>query len=94
MPIRIDKYISDERTEIAWLSDEEFDLALLLSSLTEWLLTNSECLEPGDYCADVGFSARDGAAGGGATLSNGALKIMAKIGMALHLSEYPPFAED
>ncbi|SQH75380.1 conserved protein of unknown function [Shewanella benthica] len=48
----------------------------------------------GSYVADIGFSPRKGAAGGGAVISTGAMKIMLSIGMELYLSEYLEFNDE
>lgn len=59
--------------------------------LDAWVKTDVIALPAGEYVFDIGFSPRDGAAGGGATLSTEALKIMASKGVSLEISEYPPF---
>ena len=44
--------------------------------------------------ADLGFSPREGATGGGVNLRTESLEIMVKLGMSLELSEYPLFIEE
>jgi hypothetical protein len=89
MPIRIEK----EKKEVAWLCDKDWELPSQIAALQEWLKGNEAILKKGKYTADVGFSPREGAAGGGCVISTDAMRIMVAIGMELWLSEYPPFEE-
>jgi hypothetical protein len=52
------------------------------------LFENPLNLMPSKYIADVGFSIRENACGGGAILSPEAMTIMGKLGIKLYLSEY------
>ncbi len=95
MPIRIDKHPAGKpREEVAWLCDGKWELPEQIHSLQKWLKKNHKKLEKGPYVADIGFSPRPGAAGGGAVLTVEAMKIMAGIDMELFLSEYPEFEEE
>ncbi len=80
--------------EVAFICDDIWSLPEQLSELESWVQTDAVALPDGEYVVDVGFSPRDGAAGGGATLSARALAIMASKGLSLELSEYPPFEGD
>ena len=92
MPITIRAYMdnSDGR-EVAFICDDIWSLPEQFSELERWVQTKAVALPDGEYVVDVGFSPRDGAAGGGATLSAKVLAIMASKGLSLELSEYPPF---
>jgi selenophosphate synthetase-related protein len=46
-------------------------------------------LPNGKYIADIGFDIRKDASGGGAVINLKMIKILAKIGMEIYLSEYP-----
>ena len=90
MPIKI----SDENAkEIEWLCDDTWKLPAQIDALQVWLIENETKIEPGNYTADVGYSPREGAAGGGAALSLKAMTILVKMGMVLYLSEYPKFVD-
>jgi len=85
--------ISDkDGNEIVWF--EGWELPEQIHALEAWLSENENKIEFGDYAADVGFSPRVEAAGGGASISLKSMKIMVKMGMVLYLSEYPIFADD
>ena len=92
MPITVRNYQDNsDGDEIAFLCEEEWHLREQLIELETWLKNRATGLTAGKYVADVGFSPRDGAAGGGTILSTDALEILAAKGMSLELSEYPPF---
>ncbi len=76
------------------LCDDEWELPAQIEALEKWLAENEGELDEGTYLADVGYSPRPGAAGGGAILSTRAMGIMVAIGMDLCLSEYPEFNDD
>ncbi len=62
-----------------------------IKSLDAWLSNKGRKLPTGKYTADVGFSPREGASGGGAIVTTESMRIMVDIGMTLYLSEYPGF---
>ena len=74
---------------IAKLAKDEWELPFQIVVLERWLIDNEELISSGDYIADIGFSMRKNACGGGAILSVQAMRIMSKIGIKLYLSEYP-----
>ena len=87
MPIRISN--SDTREEIAWLCDDAWDLPSQIDELDRWLKEKNE-LKNHDYIADLGFSPRSDAAGGGAVITTDMMQRMVRLGIDLYLSEYPP----
>ena len=86
MPIYI-KY-EQSNDKIAHLAKEHWDLPVQIKELESWLFENPLNLTPSKYIADVGFSIRENACGGGAILSPEAMAIMGKLGIKLYLSEY------
>ena len=98
MPINIVDYSNSKEGEegvfLRGLCDEEWEMPAQVEALELWL-TNDGCnLSAGSYVADIGFSPREGAAGGGTVISTGAMKVMVSIGMELYLSEYPQFIDE
>ncbi|MEP4052124.1 MAG: hypothetical protein ABJN22_07760 [Litorimonas sp.] len=87
MPISI--YKEECGTKLAFLSDEDWNLPRQIDALEKWLEENKSEIDLGDYVADIGFSVREEASGGGAVLSPAAMKTMGSLGMTLFLSEYP-----
>jgi hypothetical protein len=88
MPINI--YSQEpNRERVAWLCDNNWRLPDQAEELEDWLAKNRTKLKPGRYVADIGFSPREGASGGGAAISPEMMRTMADLGMALFLSEYP-----
>jgi hypothetical protein len=96
MPVNIYRVgpegLKNER--IAWLCDGEWHLKPQIEALSAWLSDGGSNLEPAEYVADVGFSWRRDALAGGPILEPRALRRMADLGMSLHLSEYPGFADE
>jgi hypothetical protein len=81
------KRISDNET-IAKLANNEWGLPNQIVLLETWLKENKNIIVPETYIADIGFSIRENACGGGAILSVEAMSIMSQLGMQLYLSEY------
>ncbi|MBO2672010.1 hypothetical protein [Shewanella algae] len=86
MPIYIKAEKSNER--LAHLAKEDWDLPTQIKELEAWLFENPLNLTPSNYVADIGFSIRKNACGGGAILSPKAMAIMGNLGIKLYLSEY------
>ena len=86
MPIHIKLEQSNEK--LAHLAKDHWELPIQIQELENWLLENPLNLTPSNYIADVGFSIRENACGGGAILSPKAMSIMGKLGVKLYLSEY------
>ena len=79
---------NEEHTKIAWLCDNEWELPDQIHALEEWLKDNQGKLKKGNYIADLGFSARKGATGGGPVISTDMMQLMINLGIDLYLSEY------
>ncbi|WP_038167260.1 hypothetical protein [Verrucomicrobium sp. BvORR106] len=84
----------EKHKDIASLCDDVWELPAQTFELEVWLSKNREKLEPADYVADIGYTPREGAMGGGAALSPEMLRTMADLGMWLFLSEYPVCEDD
>jgi hypothetical protein len=93
VPIRISTD-DDSRAEVAWLCDDDWRLPSQLSTLEAWLAQNRANLPKARYTADVGFSPRPDAAGGGGAISPDMMRTMADLGITLFLSEYPAMEDD
>jgi hypothetical protein len=88
MPINI--YAdNDSRDDVAWLCDGSYSLPDQIHELESWLNENSTTLPPASYVADIGFTIRPEAFGGGAVISPQMMRVMAEHDIALYLSEYP-----
>jgi hypothetical protein len=74
---------------IADLASGDWELPSQVDVLERWLVENEGKLSPSSYIADIGFSMRKNALGGGAILTVRAMSIMSKLGIKLYLSEYP-----
>ncbi|GGI77469.1 hypothetical protein [Shewanella gelidii] len=86
MPIYIK--VEGSKETITILSKGVWDLPTQIQELESWLFENSLNLPSSNYIADVGFSIRENACGGGAILSPKVMSIMGKLGIKLYLSEY------
>lgn len=94
MPIRIDRVGANGKDEeIAWLCDEVWEMPIQLKVLEQWALENRSKLPVGSYVADLGFSPRPGAAGGGGIVGRELMEALLEMHMELYLSEYPPELE-
>ena len=98
MPINIIDYSNAKEGEkglaLETLCDDEWEMPSQIEALEKWLIKNKSNLPNGSYVADIGFSPRPGALGGGAVLTTQAMEIMVAIGMELFLSEYPGFEDE
>jgi hypothetical protein len=94
VPIRIDRISENKNEEVTWLCNDEWELPSQIEALETWLNKEGRKLINASYVADVGYSPRANACGGGAAISTEAMKIMVSIGMELFLSEYPEMVEE
>jgi len=91
MPVNIYRVTPEgqENERIAWLCDDNWRLPDQAEALEAWLLAHRATLKPDVYVADIGFTPREDASGGGAALPPEIMRTMADLGMSLFLSEYP-----
>ena len=98
MPINLIDYTNsnegEKGQEIDHLCEDEWEMPKQIETLEKWLKELNGKIKNGTYVADIGYSPRDGAAGGGAVLTTEAMEIMVEIGMELCLSEYPAFEDE
>jgi hypothetical protein len=87
MPINI--YSENTPEKLAYLCDSNWRLPDQVAALQIWLQENRSNLKCGQYVADIGFTLREDASGGGAAISAEMMRTMADLGMSLFLSEYP-----
>lgn len=84
MPIHIYK---NEFETIAYLCDEEWNLATQIAKLENWIATSSS-LPFDSYVADIGYSADKGASGGGGVFTLEMMRNLVTVGMEVYLSQY------
>jgi hypothetical protein len=91
MPVSIYRVTTEgkENERIAWLCDGNWRLPDQAEALKAWLAENHAKLKPDEYVADIGFTLREDASGGGAAIPPEMMRAMADLGMSLFLSEYP-----
>jgi hypothetical protein len=87
MPINI--YKEESYETIALISENNWNLPNQIDDFEKWLFSIGKNLPNGKYIADIGFDIRKDASGGGAVINLKMIKILAKIGMEIYLSEYP-----
>jgi hypothetical protein len=91
MPVNIYRVTPEgqKNESIAWLCDDNWRLPDQAEALEAWLAANHAALKPNKYVADIGFTMREDASGGGAAIPPEMMRAMADLGMSLFLSEYP-----
>ncbi|QQS42115.1 MAG: hypothetical protein IPM63_03995 [Acidobacteriota bacterium] len=96
MPVSIYRVtIEGEEDEyLAWLCDDEWELAPQGGALSDWLEECSDELEPAQYVAAISVGWRRDAGGGGPEFGPETLRRMADLGMSLFISEYAGFTDD
>ena len=98
MPINLIDHTESKEGEkgkpLGHLCEDGWEMPEQIEALEAWLKENKDTIKPGKYIADIGYSPRKGALGGGTVLTVDAMRIMVKIGMDLYLSEYPEFEDE
>src|ERR1041384_5771230 len=96
MPVNIYRVTPEgqKNERVAWLCDDNWRLPDQAEALEAWLVQNGTSLKPDDYVANFGFIPREGALGGGASISPEMMRTMADPGMSLFLSEFPADDDD
>ncbi len=99
MPINLIDYTNSKEGEKGkplndGLCDNEWEMPAQVEALEKWLIENENKIPKGSYIADIGFSPREGALGGGCVITTKAMEIMLAIGLELYLSEYPSVEEE
>lgn len=88
MPINIYRDV-DGTPKVAWLCDGSWELPVQIDALSSWIGQQASELNDGPYVADIGFSVRSDASGGGAVLEPRIMQLLAEANMSVFLSEYP-----
>ena len=88
MPIKIYE-ASNPDNEIAWLANDEWEMPAQISALRNWLANEANKLSSEKHIADLGYSPRKNAAGGGEVIDIEMMESMVRLRIELHLSEYP-----
>ena len=78
----------DDFENVTYLCEGDWDLPTQIDKLEEWLTEEGKLLPKGNYVADIGFSVREDAPGGGAVLNSNTIKMLNDIGMEVYFSEY------
>ena len=96
MPVAIYRVTpkGEKNESLAWLCDGNWRLPDQAKALEAWLKEHGPLLKPDDYVADIGFTPRKDASGGGAAILPEMMRTMADLGMSLFLSEYQGDDED
>ena len=91
MPVHIYRIAPEggKSERIAWLCADCWSLPEQAEALESWLAERGGDLPPDHYIPDIGFMLRNYALGGGAAISQEAMRTMADLGMWLYISEYP-----
>jgi hypothetical protein len=88
LAVNVYERLSDsENRGVEYLCREDWDLETQFDALAEWLIEHED-LPHSDYVADVGFSLRSGATGGGPVVTTEMMDRTLRIGMQLFLSQY------
>jgi len=93
MPINIFRDIEPSE-KIVRLCLEDWELPTQVVELERWLNDSQNTIAPGKIIADIGFSVREGALGGGAVLTAESMKKFADMGVDLYFSEYDSSTEE
>ena len=98
MPINLidhtDSKEGDKGVDLGSLCRDTWEMPEQIETLEKWLKENKDKIKPGKYIADIGYSPREGASGGGTAITTEAMNIMVNMGMELYLSEYPAFEDE
>lgn len=84
----VDIYNDETNEKLDFICADDWELPKQVYALELWLNENCKKLKPSQYIADIGYSVRSDASGGGAVVTTRAMKQMVSIGMELYLSEY------
>ena len=94
MPVNIYRSLDSdgENEPVDYLCKDDWELPTQVDALERWLSSSRANLSLGSYVADIGFSVREEATGGGGVFTIAMLTKLLEIGMEIYLSEYH-FAE-
>ena len=89
MPCKISKVEGGKRFEFALIDNDSWDLRNSLEEFESWIRENDGKLnDKTPWIADIGFSTRQDASGGGPTISVELMRICVRNNVTIHLSEF------
>ncbi len=89
MSIWISKLENGTRTGIINIGKDIDELPELFTLFKDWLLNDSKDIDNNfEWIADIGFSQREGASGGGPMITTDIMKICIDKNISIYLSEY------
>ncbi len=89
MSLYIRRVTGDRSEKYAHLAKDSWNLRELVSALEKWLNNEADNLPSNSkWIADIGFSPRDNACGGGPILRTELMQKCIDIDMEIYLSEY------
>lgn len=89
MSIWIRKIFGDKSENYLKLAEDDWDLRSQFKTFESWLKSGANALEAdAQWIADIGFSPRYGACGGGPVISSEVMKICLDKKITIYLSEY------
>jgi hypothetical protein len=89
MPVIIRRVVDDRFKNYMELAADSWDLRTQIEALEEWLTANANDLNPSDqWVADVGFTVRLDALGGGPPISRTLMEMCVASNLEIYLSEY------
>lgn len=90
MPVQI--YCSSDEENpfdpVGSVAESDWDLPVQIDELEQWLSMHCKELTKGSYIADIGFTMREDACGGGAVMSKSLITMLHEIDMEVYFSEY------
>ncbi|WP_299304295.1 hypothetical protein [uncultured Litoreibacter sp.] len=89
MPIIIRRDTEENGEMLLELCPSDWELPIQVYRLEKWLEDFDLPWPEGSYVADIGFTMRPDATGGGATLSVASMRRLAELGIELWFSEHP-----
>ena len=89
MPVIIRRIVDDRFKNHAEIAGESWDLRTQIEALEEWLAANPGEFDPSNqWVADVGFTVRPNATGGGPPITRKLMAMCVASNLEIYLSEY------
>ena len=89
MPVVIRRIVDDRFKNHTEIAADSWDLRTQIEALEEWLSANLNALDPSNqWIADVGFTARLDANGGGPPITRKLMEMCVGSNLEIYLSEY------
>jgi hypothetical protein len=89
MPVIIRRVVDDHFKNFTEIAGDSWDLRTQIEALEEWLSVHPHELSPSNqWVADVGFTVRLDALGGGPPISRKLMEMCVASNLEIYLSEY------